>query len=426
MKFSIFNNKQDRYAKVFDLDWHELTDQFQVPDIRDSKDGQLICAAIFNNNLRSKNNAIESSLLILDYDHDTFINLDIWNALNVSYAFYTTYSHGTIDKPCAYRVILPLTKPIPAKQYQFLYEWACDYSQGIDTQCKDVSRFMYLPACPPDKVDNFKSGCVTDKSFLEWETLIIPYQTQYEIEQFKVQSKLQERKNAKRKDQNYDRYIEVVLKNIQQELSNLTKGTRNNGLNKIAFTLGQLAASDWTGLTYNGVESFLALHTAHLGLSDSEIRTTIKSGLTAGFKSSIPPPLGKDNITNKVDISESFDSVLEGKNKIKNIKEDTIFIGISSSPIEPFYNFVHFSIGTKFEAIQLILNEYPHKNVIFVVPFKESRYHKKLVTSICEFNYSLCLNPPSTTDKNFKEIVCRNALKGLTLKLALADKFKNI
>ena len=87
---SLFDGKFDNNPQKGTYTLEQLFSLLSKPDIRGDKDGTLICGAIFEGT-RSKKNAIESSLFILDYDHEPEINMTIWDSLGVSYYFYTTY-----------------------------------------------------------------------------------------------------------------------------------------------------------------------------------------------------------------------------------------------------------------------------------------------------------------------------------------------
>lgn len=422
MIITIFNNLNDNTAKPVECSWQELTDLLSSPDIRDLKDGALFSGAQFDNNRRGKANAKDTSVLLLDFDHDETIVLNKWDNLNVAYFYYTSFSHGTPEKPCAYRVVIPLLKPIPASSYQFLFEWVKDYSPSIDAKCKDISRIMYLPSCPVERHELFRCGGETSRGFLNWETLIEPYKIQWEINNLIYQARQKISQKSIHTGE-YKRYIEVVLRNMETQLSDSKVGARNDNLNKIAYTLGQLAASNWSGLTYMGVESFLMLHASNLNLTPHELKTTIKSGLTSGFKTPIPPPNSEYSLQNL-----GLPDVIRGIDKLPLVRDSVVYVGILSNQCEPYANYIHFNVGITFEVIDSILKtKCPQKKVVFIVPFNNSHYHRKLLTKIAKAGYNLCIESPDLTQdfNTFKTWVLANSDRGMRLELFLSDKYKN-
>lgn len=76
-------------------------------------------------------------------------------------------------------------------------------------------------------------------------------------------------------------YANAALKDELEMLSQAREGERNNQLNKSAFALGQLIPHL---LTRSVVENELAQVARQIGLGDSEVELTIKSGIDAAMK----------------------------------------------------------------------------------------------------------------------------------------------
>lgn len=79
-----------------------------------------------------------------------------------------------------------------------------------------------------------------------------------------------------------DKYIQAAFQNELIAVRSAIEGTRNQQLNDSAFALGQLVAAG--ALYRSDVESALEQAAKQAGLSESEIRATIRSGLNAGAK----------------------------------------------------------------------------------------------------------------------------------------------
>jgi hypothetical protein len=77
-------------------------------------------------------------------------------------------------------------------------------------------------------------------------------------------------------------YAEAALRGECRAVASAQKGGRNRQLNRSAFALGQLVAAG--ALSQSEVESALTEAARETGLSDPEIRGTLRSGLAAGKK----------------------------------------------------------------------------------------------------------------------------------------------
>lgn len=301
MKFSIFECVTDNLAKEETQEWHDLVQLFSKPDIRNDKDGKLISGAIFTNNKRSKENAIESSLLILDFDHVETIDLSVWHNLSISFAYYTTFNHGTKDKPCAYRVVIPLKTPIPAASYPLLYQWATNITNGaIDKACKDISRIQYLPACPQERKHLFRHSANTG-SFLDWQSVISTVTNDKPV--FSAQTPATVSTQPKPKTTNhkanggdFSHYVEPIIQVEINKVASAIKGSRNATLNKAAFALGTLVASSWANVNQSDIENQLTHAALGNGLGLEETKKSIASGLSAGLSQPRPIPENKENL----------------------------------------------------------------------------------------------------------------------------------
>jgi putative DNA primase/helicase len=326
---SFFNNKFENSAREESQTWASLLGIFSKPIIRNDKDGQLISGATFNGT-RLKRNAIESSLLILDFDHANEIDLSIWQNMEITFAAYTTFSNATEEKPCAYRVVIPLSNPIPANKYPFLYQWAFDITNGlIDPACKDVCRMHYLPACPSEREQYFEFHD-NDGAFLDWQPLIIPF----ENAQKPIRSPQNSVATQIPRKRDYSSYVKTVIENELNSVRNAVEGTRNNTLNKSSHVLAQLVSATWANVNEAYIESSLFDAAISAGLGEGEARATIKSGLESGKLQPREQPLDNDYSTIKYNPKE-----IEKPATDKPLKIELFVHSHSDKPISSNANF---------------------------------------------------------------------------------------
>ena len=90
---------------------------------------------------RSLGDAVEVSLLVLDYDDGTTLDeaLGAWRGYEA--VAHTSWSHASNAPRC--RLVLPLNYPIPAEGWSELYG---SLVADADRQCRDPSRAYFLPA----------------------------------------------------------------------------------------------------------------------------------------------------------------------------------------------------------------------------------------------------------------------------------------
>ena len=77
-------------------------------------------------------------------------------------------------------------------------------------------------------------------------------------------------------------YIQRALENELERLAQATEGHRNETLNRVAFNLGQIVQAGW--LEREEVEHLLTEIARAIGLEETEINPTLKSGLEAGLR----------------------------------------------------------------------------------------------------------------------------------------------
>jgi len=176
-KLSLFENRYTPTPKAVERTWEQLCDRFATPTIRRKKDGLLFSPATFSPAHRLNENVIEISLLVLDCDHDS--DLEALKATlrkqSTAFAIYSTHSHLRVtDKnPKAeprYRVVVPLSEPIAAREFFKLWYWATDLDgMRADRQVKDVARIYYTPV--KYSADSPYEYHIEPGPFLKWREL---------------------------------------------------------------------------------------------------------------------------------------------------------------------------------------------------------------------------------------------------------------
>lgn len=176
-QISLFKNKTDNRPELARRGWQQLCDKFQKPQIRANKDGLLFSGATFEPARRSIENARELSLLGFDVDHEADFD-DVkkrFDLLKCAYAIHSTHSHlrqtkGNPNAEPRFRVIVPLLKPISAKDFPALWRYVkLTTALPFDESAKDASRMFYAPAIADENAAFV--CCIQTGAFLDWQTL---------------------------------------------------------------------------------------------------------------------------------------------------------------------------------------------------------------------------------------------------------------
>ncbi|MDQ3012459.1 MAG: YfjI family protein, partial [Acidobacteriota bacterium] len=274
-RISLFDSKLDAAPKPAERTWAQICARIEQPLVRAEKDGALFSPASFDPARRKKENVTEVSLLVLDYDHDASLDRDttVWRERGLTFAAYTTHSsrRQTDSNPDAeerFRVIVPLSEPIPAAEFPKLWQWAAKASGGkVDASAKDASRMFYTPAIA-EAGAQYRFD-VHDGALLNWRAINLEAEGLAAIPQPPTA-------------QRQDIYGQAALRDEANRVLTAANGHRNETLNRAAFSLAQLAASGV--LTEAEIEATLERAAVGAGLAASEARCTIKSGLQAGSK----------------------------------------------------------------------------------------------------------------------------------------------
>jgi Ca2+-binding EF-hand superfamily protein len=226
-KLSFFKHKRDTVPQMVERSWEQLCEQFRQPQIRAAKDGLLFAPAVFDHAKRSKENVREVSMLTLDIDKNapelkTLITQVA--TLNSAYVIHSTHSHlrRTETNPDAekrFRVVVPLACPIPAKDFQALWQYAKQKTGlPLDESAKDESRMFYAPAIAAKDapyVFDMKNG-----EFLNW--------TDLPLDSFAANGHINANANTKREtlvfEFHEDRHAELCRR-IEAQAKNTGRGT---------------------------------------------------------------------------------------------------------------------------------------------------------------------------------------------------------
>lgn len=120
------------------------------------KDGPAAIFATFDGKGRLDKNVVKITAIGLDFDKGT-PRKAIESRLNgYTYVAHSTYSHS--DALEKWRVVVPFAEPAPTERLPLVVNHFESLFNGeIDEACKNPSRLFYLPACPPDAVDQYET-----------------------------------------------------------------------------------------------------------------------------------------------------------------------------------------------------------------------------------------------------------------------------
>ena len=261
--------------------WEQFIATTKAPIIAPKEQVPLFCPFTFANNKRSKENAIEGSMLVLDVDEGATL-ADDWGFVRewgFTCAIYTTPSHQRVTEKHSiahdrFRLVFPLLTPVDGETYERLWLWANAHLGGmLDQQTKFRNALYYKPAKHDENAPYFADNIAGD--LLDWTVLDLP--------------QLSERKPAhiprdfvptpqvgrydKGAQQEFDRQVNAVR--------NASNGTKHVTLNAGAFYLGRfvgagrLDKSDVENSLYSAVVSAGAADTKH---AEYTIRRAVGQG----------------------------------------------------------------------------------------------------------------------------------------------------
>ena len=262
-----FPELRDVRPRVRELTWDELTDRLSKHEERRQKDGPGWSPTVYRPGAtRAKRGVVSVTALALDFDHTEppWLKLD-----RFSYVAHTTYSHADSDP--RWRVAIPLTRPVLSDEWPSFWARAQLYfGATADEQCKDCSRFFYLPSCPPGGPRQTRRN---DGVLLDPDTL--PAISHKPVQHRRASTPARGEITA---------YARKALEDEVAAVAAAPQGGRNSRLNAAAYSLGQLVSAG--ALPRDLVEQQLEEAAHHCKLVDDDgltsVRRTIKSGLDAG------------------------------------------------------------------------------------------------------------------------------------------------
>lgn len=169
-----FDDVRDvRTAKRSTVEWTALVERLSRHDRRQSKDGPGWCPAVFREPCtcgkdkcpgagghRIDDNVIELHALVFDLDKKSDKTpLDEATAhaclkrledRRLSMVVHTTHSHNPAENRWSLRVVIGLSRPVPAAQWQRFWRAAVEQIQiHVEPSCFNPARFWYAPSAPP-------------------------------------------------------------------------------------------------------------------------------------------------------------------------------------------------------------------------------------------------------------------------------------
>lgn len=146
--------------------WKSINDQTVIT--KETKYNKVFVA-------KTAKNVIDSSMLILDYDDGTSIADVLEQLVDYKHIGYTSFSHTPEHNK--FRVIIPLTQPIPANlmmktkdSEHSVLPALFDIFGHIDLTTFDSSRAFFMPSCPIERAQYAQSWCNDGKEF-DWTEL---------------------------------------------------------------------------------------------------------------------------------------------------------------------------------------------------------------------------------------------------------------
>lgn len=154
---SVFQNERDNKPLRVDLTWSQMLGRyFKRHWINKTKVGGQAMSPVSYKPSYSRGNAGIDEVCCAVFDIEHHGSFDDLRARLDGYAFvaHSSYRHTTEDP--RFRLILPLTKPVPASEWADTWERLNQWLGGInDPATKDAARLYYLPSQPPDAVGHF-------------------------------------------------------------------------------------------------------------------------------------------------------------------------------------------------------------------------------------------------------------------------------
>lgn len=150
MKITLWNNLLDPHGTEKSVTWDQLASWLAKPvEFIGKNETKGWSAATFLLEQRAKDKATAAYALCLDFD-GTASRCEL-QAMFLGATYLAHASKSNTEASPRYRVILALSRPVTAAEYELLWSaYTREYADKVDTQTKDVSRFWYVPCRTTD------------------------------------------------------------------------------------------------------------------------------------------------------------------------------------------------------------------------------------------------------------------------------------
>lgn len=114
---------------------------------------------------RTDQNVHAVHALVLDFDNSSRRTLDALldrcDDLQLQFFWHTSFSSGLKGKGFRFRLVLPLSEPVPGHTWRDFWGKAVDYvvadlTDGLDASCSNPSKFYYGPSVPTATADAYE------------------------------------------------------------------------------------------------------------------------------------------------------------------------------------------------------------------------------------------------------------------------------
>ncbi len=162
MMISLYPSLLETTPELVDYSWPELVSFLtEEPLVVQSKRDAPLWSPAHIKGTRQNDNVQEISCLVLDFDQLEYPDgppigeedaLELLAAIPYAHVVYTTHSHCP-PKIYKFRVVIPLSNPVPAASWESFWAFASQTFPLADPQCKDLSRAYFVPSCPKSELE---------------------------------------------------------------------------------------------------------------------------------------------------------------------------------------------------------------------------------------------------------------------------------
>ncbi|MES2025268.1 MAG: DUF927 domain-containing protein [Pseudomonadota bacterium] len=155
LEISEYFNCKDNVPKAKSHTWKSFCDSFSTHPAQSKKDGLGWSPVSFvKGSTRKNENVVQVSMAVIDVDDGTAHELLLKRFSGYSCLIHSSFSHSSASEK--YRVILPLSAPVPAHEWKQVWERINLLAGGCnDPATKDPARLYYKPAHPVGTNDHF-------------------------------------------------------------------------------------------------------------------------------------------------------------------------------------------------------------------------------------------------------------------------------